>query len=145
MQLYRIASFDYKIYSGVGAAIIGGRWNSVGKDVIYTALSLAGAKLELLAHIGFKCVPRNYGFVEIFVPNVVSVVKYPRSVPSKMITSQSWGDKWLSEEKSAIALVPSAASPGERIAMINPNHHQFPQILVSNEMKVNWDKRHFAP
>lgn len=144
MKLYRIASRNHKIYSGLGAAIVGGRWNSIGQEVVYAATSLSGAKLELLAHIGFKCIPRNYGFVEITIPDELIVTKYPRKAPPKLETSKAWGDKWLLSKPTAVALLPSAASPGELIAMINPAHKAAVKILVSDEQLVKWDKRHFG-
>jgi RES domain-containing protein len=35
MQLYRIASSKHPVWDGTGAAILGGRWNSAGRPVIY--------------------------------------------------------------------------------------------------------------
>lgn len=40
--------------SGIGAATHGGRWNSIGKHVIYAALDPATAILEVAVHKGFK-------------------------------------------------------------------------------------------
>ncbi len=98
MKLFRIASFKHKIFSGAGAAIEGGRWNSRGQFVIYTATSLAGAKLELLAHAGgFKELPVNYGFLAIEVPESVAVERYPRSKVPPLKKSVSWGDKWQAD------------------------------------------------
>jgi RES domain-containing protein len=144
LKLYRIASFSHKIYSGLGAAIVGGRWNRIGQEVIYAATSLSAVKLELLAHVGFKCVPQNYGFVEITFADTMPITKYPRNTPPKMETSKTWGDKWLLEKRTAVALLPSAASPGELIAMINPAHEFAVKIEVSTEKPVKWDKRHFT-
>lgn len=144
MELFRIASYNHKIYSGLGAAIVGGRWNSIGKEVIYAATSLSCAKLELLAHVGFKCVPQNYGFVEIDVPDGLAITKYPRRTPPRIETSKAWGDKWLTDLRTVIAVLPSAASPGELIAMINPAHEFAVKIQVSAEMPVKWDRRHFV-
>ena len=145
MQFFRIASFDHKIFSRLGAAIVGGRWNSIGSQVIYAATSLAGAKLELLAHTGFRCIPKNYGYVEIRVPSGVTKIDYPRPTPPKETSSQAWGDKWVIEKRSAVALVPSASSPSDFNALINPAHPDFDQIVVSAEYPVLWDRRHFAP
>jgi RES domain-containing protein len=81
--LYRLASRAFPIFDGTGAALNGARWNSKGMAVIYTVASLAGAKLELLAHIGFKARPKNFGFVKIEVPDGVKLSRFPRAtVPS---------------------------------------------------------------
>lgn len=61
MKLFRLASLSHPIFDGMGAALHGARWNSKGLPVIYAAASLAGARLELLAHIGFEAKPKNFG------------------------------------------------------------------------------------
>ena len=40
--------------SGIGSATYGGRWNSIGKHVVYAALDPAAAILEVAVHKGFK-------------------------------------------------------------------------------------------
>jgi RES domain-containing protein len=144
MKLFRIASRRHKIFSGVGAAKEGGRWNSRGNTVIYAATSLAGAKLELLAHAGgFNELPVNYGYVIIDVPDAVSVARFPSSKVPPLRVSISWGDKWLTDGNSLIALVPSKASPGDWNALINPMHPDFVKLKVSAELQAKWDSRHF--
>ncbi len=143
MKLYRIGLRDFPIFSGYGATVRGGRWNSPGLPVIYAAQSLAGARFELLARIGFNGKPENYGYIEIVVPDGLTVVKYPKSVVPSEAVSRRWGDGFLRQGKSAIALVPSAASPGEFNALINPSHPDFRLIKVSAEYPAKWDSRHF--
>lgn len=111
--------------------------------MIYAATSLAGAKLELLAHIGFGALPKGYAYVEIDVPDVFPVAKYRGSrVPSEKM-SKMWGDRFVRSGKCAVALVPSVASPGEYNALINPEHPDFNRITVSAERAAKWDARHF--
>ena len=125
--------------------MFGGRWNSPGRSVIYTATSLAGAKLELLAQGGgFGLLPKGYSYVTIIVPEQVAVIRYPyRNPPRQEQASQLYGDEWMDSSASLILLVPSAASPGDWNGLINPAHSDFPLLSISKEYKVKWDKRHF--
>lgn len=113
--------------------------------MIYTATSLAGAKLELLAQGGaFGLQPKGYGYVTVQVSEDVSMERYPRNrTPKTALQSQSIGDDWVKVQKTAILLVPSAASPGDWNALINPAHPDFKRLVVSKERKVIWDERHF--
>ncbi len=122
----------------------GARWNNRGQSVIYAATSLAGARLELLAHIGFQAKPKNYGYVEIEVPDGIAVTLYPRNaIPALPTTSSSWGNLWIRDRKTLLARVPSAASPGDFNYLINPRHPEFSKLIVSPERPVDWDSRHF--
>lgn len=146
LQLFRIAQLKYPIFSAFGSAKFGGRWNSPGTAMIYTATSLAGAKLELLAQggaIGLQ--PKGYGYVTVHVPEDVRLARYPRTrTPKAALQSQNFGDRWIKVRETAILLVPSAASPGDWNALINPAHPDFERLVVSRERKVIWDKRHFG-
>lgn len=143
MKLFRLASLSHTIFDGTGAALHGARWNSKGLPVIYAAASLAGARLELLAHIGFEAKPKNFGYVEIDVPDEIAVMRFPRKTVPSDSTSVAWGDAWLKERKTLLARVPSKASPGDFNYLINPSHPDFRKLHVSAERRVRWDSRHF--
>jgi RES domain-containing protein len=51
MRVYRVCSAKYAGLSGEGARLYGGRWNSPGTGVVYTASSLALAILETRVHL----------------------------------------------------------------------------------------------
>ena len=69
MIVFRIGHPDYiNDLSGTGAALQGGRWNSQGLKVIYTAETSSLAILELLAHIkGAEGLP--YKLIQILLPD----------------------------------------------------------------------------
>ena len=50
LRVYRIADRRHKIFDGQGAALLGGRWNSPGRRVIYAAETYSGTMLEMLAN-----------------------------------------------------------------------------------------------
>ncbi|HLR38131.1 MAG TPA: RES family NAD+ phosphorylase, partial [Chitinophagaceae bacterium] len=64
--LYRIAKCHYiDDLSGTGAKTYGGRWNSKGHPVIYTAGSRSLAALETLVHIPQKNIPPDLCIVTL--------------------------------------------------------------------------------
>jgi len=72
MIVYRICKLyppDNNPIDGKGAAKYGGRWNSEGVKVIYTASSVALARSELARHINLEAIPDGYRIYEIEIPN----------------------------------------------------------------------------
>lgn len=51
MRVYRVCSARYTDLDGEGARLYGGRWNSPGEAVVYTASSLPLAILETRVHL----------------------------------------------------------------------------------------------
>ena len=50
-------------------------------------------------------------------------------------------DRWLSEARSCVLLIPSVIVPTERNVAINPAHPQFTRITVSRPRLLKWDQR----
>lgn len=145
MKLYRIAALKFPIFSGMGAALYGGRWNSVGSPVIYTATSLALARLEKLVQLdGLDVPPKGLGQIEIVVPDDIVKEIYPyKRIPASEVSTQAFGDQWLKQRRTLVLFVPSVASDGDFNALINPEHKDFKRLQVSSETPVRWDKRLF--
>ncbi len=101
-------------FSGDAGLRFGGRWNSPGHPVVYTAQSLALSALEILVHLDSEKVLRNFvaipvTFQEKFIARVDGT-KLPRTwraYPATKFT-RLLGDAWTAETKSAAFLVPSA-------------------------------------
>lgn len=149
MQIYRIADGRHPIWDGSGAGLIGGRWNSPGKPVIYGSLSYSCAMLEILAHANTGRVPETHQYVIAEVPKDVSVEilledTLPQGWDSENTASaRAFGDQWLNEARSAILIVPSVIARLDRNALVNPLHPDAKKLIVSEPKKVVWDKRLF--
>ena len=52
-------------FAGEGARLWGGRWNSKGVRVVYTAASLSLATLEVMVHTPFYNALKNYVCIPI--------------------------------------------------------------------------------
>jgi len=59
-SLYRVCRARYTRLDGEGARLVGGRWNSPGRAVVYMAESVALAVLENLVHMSRQDFPTGY-------------------------------------------------------------------------------------
>lgn len=149
MQIYRIADERHPIWDGTGAALIGGRWNSPGKPVIYGSLSYSCAMLEILAHANIGRIPETHQYVIAEIPKGVSVKILEESTlpqdwdSENSASARAVGDQWLSEARSAVLIIPSVIAKLDRNALINPLHPDAKKLIVSDPQKVIWDKRLF--
>jgi RES domain-containing protein len=146
---YRIADGRHPLFDGTGASLNGARWNSPGRSVIYAAATYAGAMLEVLAHAGIGRLPRHTSWIEIKIPAGVSrecpeLDALPGWDNDDYLASRAFGDAWLSQQRTAVLLVPSVVARQERNLLINPAHPDFQRIVATEPLPVEWDWRLFA-
>ena len=130
--------------------LVGGRFNSPGRPVIYGALTFAGAMLEVLAHARIGKVPKTHVWVEAQVPDDLPVERHTDGTlpvgwdrPSTEIACD-FGSRWLEECRSAILIVPSVVARAESNALVNPAHPDAARIVASEAQPVVWDERLFV-
>ena len=148
MELFRITSAAYIELDGKGAYLYGGRWNSKGTAVIYTATNRALAVLEKLVQVNATVVPEDMVMLTIQVPPQASIIKieetellpswsnYP---PPEIL--KSTGDQWINENQSLLLEVPSALISGEKNILINPAIPEFHKIKITNIEAFSFDER----
>jgi RES domain-containing protein len=153
--IYRIADRRHPIWDGTGAALVGGRWNSPGRPVIYGALSFACAMLEVLVHAGIGRIPATHQLVTATAPEGQGGLNVHRySVETLQALAPNWdsedssaaralGDAWLTGRRSAILVVPSVVARLEFNALVNPHHPDAQRLVLSVAEPVIWDKRLF--
>ena len=150
MRAYRIADSRFPIFDGAGARLVGGRWSSPGRPVIYAAETFSAALLEALVHSNLGRVPKTHAAIEISIPDTIRIETLKSSdLPGWDAESPSaggaFGDRWLLERRSSVLLVPSViARDYERNVLINPEHPDFAGITAGEAREVQWDKRLFA-
>ncbi|HBP4949340.1 RES family NAD+ phosphorylase [Pseudomonas aeruginosa] len=104
--------------SGIGAQMVGGRWNPPGRHVVYASADPATAILEVAVHAGFDTldtVPHVLTCFEVLDPTLIYVVQ-PEDVPNPLWLSsapaspnqQTFADALLAEHP--FVLIPSAVS-----------------------------------
>jgi len=155
IEAYRISkeSDSAKAFSGQGAKDWGGRWNSKGVAVVYTAAHRSLSILEVLVHIKGGV---GMGRAAISAPFYVYAVAFDESLLEGLpiaslptgwnseppaAASQSLGDAWVLAAISAVLAVPSVIVPEERNYILNPNHPRFSEIEIGPPIVCSVDPR----
>jgi len=134
-------------FSGEGARIFGGRWNSVGVPVVYCSENLSLAALETLVHIAPATLKDKYRAYQIRFDEsqVVTLTenKLPKEWDAEPPTpaSQKIGDDWIKAARSAVLSVPSVLVPFERTLLVNPKHPDFKKIKIRDTGRFALDPR----
>jgi RES domain-containing protein len=145
VKAYRIGTSRHPIWDGTGAALIGARWNSVGRSVIYAAENYSGALLEVLVRMGIFRAPEDCEYVEIDIPDYLAIERLsatPEQLAKESFT-KAVGDTWLKAMQTPILMVPSVVTQVDHNLLINPRHPGFTRIQPSSPHAVYWDKRFF--
>lgn len=149
-KVFRICKTKYApaAFDGEGAFRFGGRWNTRGTRIIYTAGSLALAALEMLVHLDDDALLLKYSFIKAQVPpELILPVEKFRRLPKDWSSSpapvavQSIGDDWARALVSAVLEVPSAVIPLEKNYLLNPMHADYSKITLSKPSKFAFDER----
>lgn len=147
MLLYRIAKCQYaRDLSGTGARLYGGRWNSIGRPVVYMASSRALAVLEVLVHLPPALIPNDFCQATFEVPDdadeiIISSLppnwqEYPE--PSVLKTM---GDAFLKANRHLLLKVPSAVVTQEYNYLLNPAHTAMQNVKLVDQVPFNFDER----
>ena len=147
ITVWRITHEQYAAdaFSGEGAKTYGGRFNSPGVPMVYTAGSLALATLELLVRLNRR--RRLAPYVRIaasFPANLLAVADdLPEGWDDRPYgrVSQEWGDTWTGEQVSLALKVPSVVEPLESNYLINPGHPEVDRLDVGPPTPLNLDPR----
>jgi len=149
MMIYRLATGSYKDdISGTGAKIFGGRWNSPGMAVLYTAENISLALLEILVRTGRKNIPSSYRLLKLSVPDTVRMftiteTKLKRSWEDDLAYTQWMGDELLKARETLLLKVPSAIVPEENNLLLNPTHSDYKKVKIISTSVFDFDKRLF--
>lgn len=141
------AEHAHVAFDGEGARRYGGRWNSKGISMVYTASSLSLAAMELLVHVESAGLLQRYlGVAVEFEEDLVqrmdrgSLPKDWASWPCPLST-RALGDAWAASEDSVILEVPSVVIPSERNFLINPLHPAFGRVQILPPQPFSFDPR----
>jgi RES domain-containing protein len=134
-------------FDGEGARLHGGRWNSPGTALVYTAQSQALAALELLVHlqssqllVSYSSLSARFGDSAIEVLDPARLPRGWRQFPAP-VALQQIGDRWAAERRSPVLQVPSALVPDELNFLLNPAHPDFGRIRLGAPIPFEFDPR----
>lgn len=134
-------------FSGEGARIFGGRWNSPGIPVVYTAENASLAILEILAHFDTGPLLPHYVMVQVKFEEDLVVSIEENELPhewraqTESMELMAIGDRWAVEAHSAVLSVPNTIVPVERNYLLNPQHPDFFEIEICETISFNIDSR----
>jgi len=134
-------------FTGEGARIAGGRWNSPGIAVVYAAGTASLAMLEMLVHLQSRELLRRYVLFEVTFDEALVTAVASRDMPETWKMSppsaegQGLGDAWVLEEHSAVLKLPSVIVPDEFNYLLNPSHGDFAKITIGPKQSVEFDHR----
>lgn len=147
MLLYRICRATYAgDLSGQGAKLYGGRWNSIGKPMVYLASSRSLAMLEVLVHLQPMMVPHDFTITTFDAPDHAAVIN-PGSLPEgwddfpEPDCLKTIGNDFLSNQQHLFLKVPSAIVKQEFNYLLNPLHAEVSQIKIVETIPFAFDIR----
>jgi RES domain-containing protein len=124
-------------FSGEGARLYRGRWNSVGTPVIYTSSSFSLALLEIMVNTSSVGIPSNMAYARVDVPGdlrleVVDIAVLPTNwfdfpAPPEC---QTIGDSWVKRGETVGLVVPSAVARIETNTLLNAAHPEFERLTL---------------
>jgi RES domain-containing protein len=149
-EAWRIVKFRHArtAFSGMGAALGGGRWNPPGVKVVYASATRSLAILENLVHLNppvlFRYVCIRIEFDDSLAGKIVPTA-LPRDwwIQPPPSSAQKIGYDWIRSGKSVVLAVPSAIVWSEWNFLLNPAHPDFKNIRIGKPEPFIFDSRLF--
>ena len=146
LQAWRIVKEKHAAtaFSGEGARLYGGRWNSAGIGLVYTSSTQALAVLESLVHLNppviFRYAIIPLEFDEALVEKITALPPGWNAQPAPPAT-RTVGDLWARQSRTPVLQVPSAIIPAESNYLLNPAHPGFQKITIGRPTPFSFDPR----
>lgn len=134
-------------FDGSGARKYGGRWNSVGAAIVYTAESQSLAVLEMLVHLDRPALLHSYILIPVKIAEPLIEHLDLASLPANWRDSpappqvKDIGDQWVKAGASVALQVPSVLLPAENNFLLNPNHPDFKKLIIGEPVDFRFDSR----
>lgn len=150
IRAFRLCKTRYlaTAFTGEGARLAGGRWNSPGVAIVYTSASLSLATLEVLVHLEDpETFARLFSWVAVEIPDgsveSLSISALPPNWSADEIPTATrvLGDAWARSRRGAVLAVPSVVTPGEWNYLLNPAHPDFAKIRIGQPQAFRPDPR----
>lgn len=141
---WRLASGRHPPLTGEGARLVGGRWNSPGRPLVYASESLALCLAECLVHVTGR-LPEDYLAFRIEIPDdgveVLDAARLPFGWQDAVGFTRAVGDPWLAQARTPVLAVPSAVLPHSTNLLIDPTHPRAGEIRVRDSQPFRFDPR----
>ena len=134
-------------FSGEGSRRFGGRWNSKGTAVVYTASSQALAVLEMLVHLETEDLLKHYRLIPATFDSRLVTTLDSKDLPPRWkrrptpTAVRATGDAWVASARSPVLKVPSVVVPGESNYLLNVAHPDSRRIVIGKPQPYQFDRR----
>lgn len=154
MKLWRICRERHResAFSGEGARLASGRWNSAGVPIAYASECLSLAAMELFVHLDLEERPRDLVSVLAEAPvdqrdierqKSALLRKLSRDWRYRLAETQEIGDAWAREGASLVLMVPSVIIEEEWNMLLNPAHEHVSRLKIVEMKPFRFDERMF--
>lgn len=152
-RVYRVLRKAYARapFDGEGSYLYGGRWSSAGTRLFYTSEHQSLAMLEYFVHLDSDNAPADLVLAAAEIPDdlsrkILTVGELPslwRRSPASAELARI-GDGFAQKAECCILIIPSALAPNENNWLLNPQHADFPKIVLPTLEPLNYDPRMFT-
>jgi len=153
--VYRLCKAGHAALDGEGARLWGGRWNSPGQPIVYTAASPSLAVLEVLVHLDLpaELIPDDMVLLTIKVPDDVALepiadihqgADSQTDTDTDTDTCRQAGDAFLEAGTALVLKVRSIVVPQETNLLLNVRHADMARVTVVASDPFAFDPRLFA-
>ena len=147
MKVYRISKCTYiNDLSGTGAFLWGGRWNSKGTYMLYTAETASLALLETVVHLTTTA-STGFCMICLDIPDSPIQELTIENLPRDWATNpppdalRTIGNDFISKHKYLALKIPSAVMAEDHNLLINPLHQDARKIKVMYTRELPVDAR----
>lgn len=149
MRLWRIS--NHADLSGEGGRLAAGRWNPLGRRVVYLAEHPALALLETLVHLEVdpEDMPSGFRLLTVEAPDDIPLVDLAEAELDS--TSPGWrsdpaitralGEAFFAKGSHALLRVPSVLVPEARNVLLDPLHPDAARVRIVAEARAAFDQR----
>lgn len=142
MIVYRLCKVAHLALDGEGARLWGGRWNSAGRPMVYTAATPSLAVLEVLVHLDLpaELLPDNLRLLTIEVPDDAPQRQLD-IVPLDDTSCLAQGDAFLDAGDALALRVKSVVVPQEWNVLLNVAHADMVRVAIIGNEPFQLDPR----
>jgi RES domain-containing protein len=135
---------------GLGGEYSDGRWHTAapGKRLVYLSEHPALALLETLVNMRGEPnqIPSTFQLLKVIVPERIVTKELDRmqlriNWDRSRAATQTFGDTWLAEAKSALLRIPAAPAPESWNYLLNPLHPEASLIEIDWCRRITYDNR----
>jgi RES domain-containing protein len=150
MRVWRLVPEQWAggAFTGEGARLNAGRWNSVGTALVYLSSSLSLAALETLVHADPEDLPDRFSAIPVDIPGALRIEPVdPSSISSDWRRAEpppalrAFGDDWVKQRHAVLTQVPSVIIPEEHNYLLNPVHPDFGRLKIGAAQPFVFDPR----